>query len=290
MNIDIISIFCTSSAQILDLRMAERNDNVQLLAALADWDDVEDSEYRFLVDGKDVKYITTAPGIFPKDDRTFAPILIRLLPTFPTGDWNEGYVSKDKITGERAFTRTTTSILPGVKNNWHPIKIDHLELIKLARLRQNVHTVSHPRFSRHMVFKFAVFPWQIPQIELETTAYEWIKAAGIGPNFVGHVTEAGRTTGFLMDLVEGVHTAGQEDLGVFQGLLSKLHGLGLKHGDINKHKFLVGNERVVMVDFETTKECNVKEELEEEYSRLEESLMDPSFRGGIGPSTVGCPL
>ncbi len=46
--------------------MAERNDNVQLFAALADWDDVEDSEYRVLLDGKDVNYITTAPGIFPR--------------------------------------------------------------------------------------------------------------------------------------------------------------------------------------------------------------------------------
>lgn len=61
----------------------------------------------------------------------------------------------------------------------------------------------------------------------------------------------------------------------------------MRHGDINKHNFLVGNENVVMIDFETTKECIVKEELEEEYSMLEESLMDPSYRGGIGPSTVG---
>ena len=269
--------------------MAERNDNVQLLAALVDWDYVEDSEYRFLVDGKDVKYITTAPRSFPKDDRTFAPILIPLLPKFPTGDWNEGYVSKDRITGELAFTRTTTNILPGVKNSWHPMRIDHLELIKLARLRQNIYKVSHPRFPRPMVVKFAEFPWKIRQIELETTAYERINGSGIGPNFLGHVTEAGRTIGFLMDLVEGVRTAGQEDLAVCQGILSKLRRLGLRHGDINKHNFLVGNESVVMIDFETTKECNVKEELEEEYSRLEESLMDPSYRGGIGPSTVWHP-
>jgi hypothetical protein len=33
----------------------------------------------------------------------------------------------------------------------------------------------------------------------------------------------------------------------------------------------------------------VKEELEKEYSRLEESLMDPSYRGGIDPSIVRRP-
>jgi hypothetical protein len=270
--------------------MADRNDNVQLLAALVDWDDVEeDSDYRFLVDGKDVKYIKTAPGIFPEDDRTFAPNLIPLLPKFPTGDWNEGYISKDKITGKLAFTKTTTSILPGVKNNWHPTKIDHLELIKLDHLRQSIHTVSHPRFPRPVVVKFAVFPWEIPQIELETTAYERISGTGISPNFLGHVTEAGRTIGFLMDLVEGGRTAGHEDLAACQCVLSKLHRLGLRHGDINKYNFLVGNESAVMIDFETTKECDVKEELEEEYGRLEESLMDPSYLGGIGPRTVERP-
>jgi Lipopolysaccharide kinase (Kdo/WaaP) family len=270
--------------------MAERNANIQLLAALVDWDDEEDSEYRFLVDCKDVKYVTTAPGSFPKDDRTFAPILIPLLPKFPPGDWNEGYISKDKSTGELAFTRTTTTILPEVRNNWHPTRIDHLELVKLARLRQNIHSVSHPRFPRPMVVKFAEFPWKMPQIELETAAYERINDAGIAPNFLGHVTEAGRTIGFLIDLVQGARAAGQEDLAVCQRVLSKLHGLGLRHGDINKHNFLVGNGSVVMIDFETTKECDVKEELEEEYSRLEESLVDPSYRGGIGPATVGRPL
>nr|AIW00666.1 hypothetical protein [Shiraia sp. slf14] len=246
--------------------MTERNDNVQLLAALVDWDDVEDSEYRFLVDGKDVKYITTAPGIFPKDDRTFAPILIPLLPKFPPGDWNEGHVSKNKITGELEFTKYTPAILPGLENNWHPIKVDHLELVKLARLRQNIH-----------------------KIELETTAYQRINGAGIGFTFLGHVMEAGRTIGFLIDFVEGLRTAGQEDLAICQRILSRLHGLCLRHGDINKHNFLVGNESVLMIDFETTKECDAKEELEEEYSRLGESLKDPSYRGGIGPRTVGRP-
>lgn len=269
--------------------MAERNNNVQLLAALVDWDDVEDSEYRFLVDGKDVKYITTAPGSFPKDDRTFAPILIPLLPKFPPGDWNDGHVSKNKITGELEFTKYTTVIFPEVGNNWHPIKVDHLELVKLARLRQNIHKVTHPRFPRPIVVKFAEFPWKIPQIELETTAYQRIDGAGIGPTFLGHVTEAGRTIGFLIDFVEGSRTAGQEDLAVCQRILSKLHGLGLRHGDINKHNFLVGNESVLMIDFETTKECDAKEELEEEYSKLGESLEDPSYRGGIGPRTVGRP-
>lgn len=61
----------------------EINSNVQLLANLVDPDDEEDSEYRFLVDGKYIKYVTVAPGVLRKCDRTFSPALIPLLPPFP---------------------------------------------------------------------------------------------------------------------------------------------------------------------------------------------------------------
>ncbi len=140
-----------------------------------------------------------------------------------------------------------------------------------------------------MVVNFAKFPWQIPHLELETIPYQRFSGTGIGPNFLGHVMEAGRTIGFLIDFVGGFRTAGSEDLAVCQRILLKLRGLGLKHGDINKHDFLVRKESVLMIDFETTKECDSKEELKEEYSRLEDSLKDPSYRGGIGPSIVGRP-
>ncbi|KAF2019943.1 hypothetical protein BU24DRAFT_419550 [Aaosphaeria arxii CBS 175.79] len=185
--------------------MAERNSNVQLLAVSADWGDVEDSEYRFLVDGKDVKYVTTAPGIFPKDDRTFAPILIPLLPQFPPGDWNEGHVTKNDITGELEFARATTAILPGVENNWHPVKVGHLELVKLERFHQNIDKVTHPRFSHPVVVKFAEFPWKIPQIELETTAYQHIDGSGIGPNFPGTCHRGGQDNR-LFDRLRGGFT------------------------------------------------------------------------------------
>ncbi|KKP01150.1 hypothetical protein THAR02_06748 [Trichoderma harzianum] len=74
-----------------------RNSNVQLSSVLVDWNDEEKGAYRFLVDGKDTKYVTVEPGVLPKDSRTFGPILIPLLPPFPPGEWNEGYVSKDPL-------------------------------------------------------------------------------------------------------------------------------------------------------------------------------------------------
>ncbi|KAH7308939.1 hypothetical protein B0I35DRAFT_441048 [Stachybotrys elegans] len=262
------------------------NSNVQLLTLLVDSSDEEDSEYRFLVDGRDVKYVTVAPGALPKEDRTFAPVLIPLLPPFPPGDWNEGHIPKDPTTGQLFFARYEKVELNGIVHNWHPTQIDFLELTKLDRLRQNVQRVSHPLFEIPIIFKFAEFPWQIPYFESETIAYEWIEGKGIGPRFLGHVTEAERVMGWVMEDLGGWKTAEPGDLAACQEVLGKLHDLGIRHGDINRFNFLVQEGKALLVDFETAEKCSHVKELEEEYGRLEQSLHDQSFRGGVGPSIV----
>ena len=70
-------------------------------------------------------------------------------------------------------------------------------------------------------------------------------------------------------------------MGSCRKALERLHDLGIKHGDINKHNFLVreGHD-VVLIDFETAKKCS-RQELEDEMIVLEENLNDPSFRGGV---------
>ncbi|KAI1175432.1 hypothetical protein F4777DRAFT_578927 [Nemania sp. FL0916] len=256
--------------------------DIQLLTVLVDSEDEDESEYRFLINGKDVKYVTVDPGVFPIKIRNFAPVLIPLLPPFPPGDWTEGHISKDPSTGHPVFSRTTNDVLPGVENIWHPTQVDHLELKKLERLRQNIHLVTHPLFSSPVVVKFAEFPWQISYYEAETIAYEWIEGSGIGPKFLGHLTEAGRVIGFILENIDGARTAELEDLEACQAALTRLHSLGIKHGDINKHNFLVRDGKAVLVDFETARNDGDKGELEAEYRRLEESLRDPSYRGGVG--------
>ena len=257
-----------------------RNSNVQLLAALVDSNDEDEGDYRFLVDGKHVKYVTVDPGVLPRDDRTFAPILLPTLPAFPPGDWNEGHISKDPLDGHPVFSRYTHSDLPGVSNTWHRTHIDHLELKKLNRIRQNIHVVTHPLFDRPVLVKFAVFPWQMPYFEAETTAYEWVDGRGVGPKFLGHLTEGGRVFGFVTEYIDDARTAEAGDLAVCQNALAKLHSLGIKHGDINRFNFLVREGEAVLVDFETARRCAEKRELEAEYERLEQSLRDSSRRGG----------
>lgn len=268
-----------------------KNTNVRILACLIDEDDTDDSDYRFLLDGQHVKYVTTAPGTFrgAEDDRTFEPILLsELLPSFPTGNWNKGYVAKDPKTGEVAFVTTERVDLTGVKNIWHPVKLNEFDFTRQYRLRQRVHISTNPDLNdgKPLLIKLAVWPWEITSIEVETTAYQWIKDSGVGPRFFGHLTEGtnGRVIGFALEWVQGARTAGPGDIGSCKKTLGRLHELGIKSGDINKHNFLVRDGHdVVLVDFEAAKQNCSSEELDGEMSNLKGSLEDPGSLGGAEP-------
>ncbi|KAG6012531.1 hypothetical protein E4U54_007487 [Claviceps lovelessii] len=267
------------------MAMSATNNNVELLTLEVDMDGNDDSYYRFLVDGKHVKYVMLAPGVIPAKRLTFAPRLIPMLPPFPPGDWNEGHISKDPATGKPFFDRHEKVELAGITHTWHPRRIEILELKKPERLQQNIQRVSHELFETPVIVKFAEFPWKIPYFEAETTAYEWIEGKDIGPKFLGHVTEAGRVMGWVMEDLGG-ETAKPGDLAACQEVLGRLHALGIKHGDINRFNFLVQGGKARLVDFQSATKCTNKEELEAEYGRLEESLRDSSFRGGAGPGVL----
>ncbi|KAI1188653.1 hypothetical protein F5B17DRAFT_439454 [Nemania serpens] len=245
------------------------NSNIRLLTVLVDCNDEEEGDYRFLVDEKHVKYVTVDPGVFiPKGRSDLCARAHSSAATFPPGNWNEGHISKDPLTQRPVFARVTRSDLPEIRNTWHDRRIDHLELKELDRVRQNIHHVTCPAFDVPVLVKFAEFHWQMPYFKAETTAYEWIEGKGIGPRFLGHLTEDGR------------------DLAACQRILAKLHALGIKHGDINKHNFLVRDGEAVLVDFETAQKCSDEAELEAEYEHLESSLRDPSRRGGVGSPVI----
>ncbi|KAL2753123.1 hypothetical protein ACRALDRAFT_2112990 [Sodiomyces alcalophilus JCM 7366] len=270
----------------------QKNANVRLLACLVDEDDADDSDYRFLVDGKHVKYVTTSPGTFrgAEDDRTFEPILLgELFPPFPTGDWNKGHAARDPDTGKATFVKTETVQFAGVKNVWHPVKLNELDFTRQDRPRQRVHVSTHPQVQggKPVLVKLAVWPWEIPFVEAETAAYQWISGTGVGPEFLGHLTEGkdGRVVGFVAEWVESARAAGPGDFDGCKEALGRLHELGIKLGDINKHNFLVRDGHdVVLVDFETAKRDCSPAELEDEMSALMSNLEDTSFRGGVAPA------
>ncbi|KAI0183150.1 hypothetical protein EV127DRAFT_465155 [Xylaria flabelliformis] len=230
--------------------MAPRtNTNPENLATLVDFYDVKEGEYRVLVDGKHVKYLTVDP------------VLIEILLPFPPGDWNEGHISKHLHTGHPFFSRTTKSDLPGVKNLWHHTQIDHLELKQLDR-------ITHPLFESPVIAKFIKFPWQTPYFEAETTAYDFL---GIG---------------LIIENVDGARAAEVADLPAFRSALAKLHSLGIVHGDINKHNFLMHNGKATLIDFESARKSGNEVEFESEFQGLEHLLSDTSGRGGVGIPVV----
>lgn len=261
---------------------SSRNTNVTLLTCLVDEDDVDDSDYRFLVDGQQVKYVTTAPGTFrgDKDSRTFAPILLgKLLPPFPGGDWNSGHVAKDPGTGEPSFVKTDKVRFVGVQNLWHPVRLNELDFTREIRVRQRVHVSRHPELNdgNPVLLKLAVWPWEIPSVEVETAAYQKIHGSGVGPGFLCHITEGkdGRVIGFAIEWVQGARAAGPGDLADCTKALGRLHELAIRSGDINRHNFLVRDgQDVVLIDFETAKHGCSARELDQEMDALEGSLAD----------------
>ena len=65
-----------------------------------------------------------------------------------------------------------------------------------------------------------------------------------------------------------------------QQALLKLHRLSIKHGDLNKHNFLIHDDRATLIDFDGALQCDNANVLEDEFRELEKGLSDTSGRGG----------
>lgn len=253
--------------------MTPEKQDIKMMACSVDFDDAVESEFRFLVDQKHIKIVTTKAGALAGLDiePSFGPDIVRVMPCFPPGSWNQGTVAKDPATGRLVFSSTSRVDFPGVKDIWHPVTVDHLELTELDRFQQNTLKVSHHLFSRPVVCKLTAFPWQIPYMEAETRAYRWIQGKGIGPEFLDHVTEEGRVIGFVMEYVEGA-TATREDADVCRAALTKLHSLGIKHGDVKKGNFVITGDKATMIDFEMARKCDHEHEFHEDWERFYSSF------------------
>ena len=201
-------------------------------------------------------------------------------PPLPPGDWNTGRISRNCADGRPHFSEVKKVELPGVTHLWHPVQIDHLDLHMGQSLRSNVYEATTPQFDLPFIVKFARFPYEIQYIDSETSAYQWIQNHQVGPQFLGHLTEEGRVIGFAIEHITDCRHAMPDDLSLCQQALSKLHWLNIKHGDINKHNFLIHDDRATLIDFECALQCNDAEVLEEEFRRLEKELSDKSGKGG----------
>lgn len=215
----------------------------------------------------------------------FGPSLASLLPRLPTGDWNDGLVARDEKDSQPCFTRACRTAFPGVKNTWHGTYVDCRDIVVGEKLRTGIYEVKGHMFGPGdavVVAKFARFDWEIQYIENETTAYQWIDGHNIGPRFLGHLTKDARVIGFLMERITNARHADPQDLEPCQQTLSRLHCLGIRHGDINRFNFLVRSSGAVLIDFDSARKCDDQDALLEELERLPGRLQDRSNRGGGG--------
>ncbi|EME39230.1 hypothetical protein DOTSEDRAFT_56677 [Dothistroma septosporum NZE10] len=232
------------------------NAPVQLLQASVDQD--SDSHFRLLLNKKHIKYITIAAGVYEDDDMCFAPSLSSILPPFPTGDWNDGYIAKNEESGQPYFRSAGRTAFPRVRSVWHSNTFDYLDLTMRTKLRTNLYEVRTSGSSDTMVAKFARFDWEIGYLDNECAAYRWIEDTGVGPRFLGNIAEEGRAIGFVLEHLPDAHHATPADYAACKEALSKLHHMGIAHGDINKYNFLVVNGKATLIDFDCARKTTDK--------------------------------
>lgn len=149
--------------------------------------------------------------------------------------------------------------------------MDYLDLRLGKKLASNVYDAECKLFNVPVIAKFARFPFQIDSMNNEAQVYEWIDGRGIGPGFLGHLTEEGRVIGFLLEKVDGKQ-ATIDDGPVCEAVILKLHGLDIIHNDLSKDNFLVSDSCAVLLGFKTAKRSNDRTAMVQELRGLGEQL------------------
>ncbi|KAJ8070519.1 hypothetical protein OCU04_000893 [Sclerotinia nivalis] len=238
------------------------------------------SYYRMLVNNEHFKYITIDPKIYQVDDMSFPPVLLSMLPAFPSGDWNFGCISRTAENSTAFFAETSKRDFPSIKPAWHTKSYDYLSFKLQLRAGPSVYIASSPQFEKPIIAKFARFGWEIDYFINETKAYSWIDGHNIGPKFLGYLTEEGRVIGFLMENVEGRH-ATISDLPACKAVLTRLHDLGILHNGLQRHKFLISEAGAVLLDFDTAQRSEDSEAMQKEMWELEDQLLNESDNSGL---------
>ncbi|KAK7885067.1 hypothetical protein LTR67_010770 [Exophiala xenobiotica] len=272
-------------------------ERIQILNLEVDSEDI--SYYRILLDGKSFKYITIDAGVYDPEVMKWSTMLVPRLPPLPEGDWNEGHITNHPEQGTPYFSRYAKVKLPTIVSTWSPVQIDWLDLEHSQRIQSNIQVmrlkkeIAGMRAGQEVLVKFARFPWEIQYFEHETRIYERLdKQKGIAPQFLGHLTEGGRAMGLVIEYIKDARHADPEDFGECHKALKNFHLLGLLHGDVNRHNFLVreadeadeadggGRKTATIIDLECAEECTDAEAFEHEMNLLLDELYSTDGKGG----------
>ncbi|KAG5640340.1 hypothetical protein DXG03_009176 [Asterophora parasitica] len=242
-------------------------------------ENLDESELRIRI-GNHVKYIVIDPGLIDPYIICFAPDFIPLIrPLLPTGDWTSALVfgNPESLTIEPLHRP-----LDGVRSQWHTNTVEVLDLTILSRMSDRLNEVKFglPDQPVVAVSKFSCFEWEIYRVEQETEVYRALAGHGIGPAFLGHLAENGRIMGFLIEKIKGGRRADIGDLEACQKAVRRLHALGIVHGDLNRHNFIISlTGEVTLIDFENSWLEGTHEEMDFEYDNLSAQLQEDEGRG-----------
>lgn len=159
-----------------------------------------ESLYRTRLD-EQVKYLLVEPNTFDEETLGFPPAFFEHLPPLPSGDWSNARICRhaDGLSVELSYAELERV---DTRHHWHPNMIDILSLTRVDSISARVPLVKWG--CQLAVAKFARFEFEISYVEQETAIYYHIDGKGIGPAFLGHLTENGRFMGFLIEWIEGL--------------------------------------------------------------------------------------
>ncbi|KAI1747058.1 alpha-galactosidase A [Xylaria castorea] len=166
-------------------------------------------------------------------------------------------ITRDPSSGQLETTLSLAE-LPGVETIWHPRIIGSLDIERTKRFTLLAQECKYKTESspKRAVAKMARFHWEVQYMEAETRMYQVLEGQGIAPEFFGHVHEAGRAIGFLLEKVVDGRNAESSDLEICKATLHRFHTLGFMHGDCNKYNFIIRPDgRAVLIDFDHSKFC-----------------------------------
>ncbi|KAH8904103.1 alpha-galactosidase A [Coniochaeta sp. PMI_546] len=241
--------------------------------------------YFRILAGRSVKYITIKAGALSADLLDDMPLDFQnILPPLPYYEdtWNSACITRNPSSHQLEATLSPAG-LPSVKSIWHPRMIDFLDIERteyLALLTQECKWKAASAPER-MIAKMARFHWEVQYLEAETRMYQVLEGRDIAPKFLGHIHEAGRVIGFLLEKIPDGRNAEPADLEICEAALRRFHALGFVHGDCNKYNFIVRPDgQVVLIDFEKARACADPILMETEVASLKEQLAEMTGRGG----------